>query len=51
MVKFWHEMLDLAIVRTKRRIVIAEKHGIGKMAMEEKEVLKKQLKKRDDRKL
>ncbi len=44
-------MLDKAIIRTKRRIIFAERHGIGKMAIQEKEVLKKQLKTREDRKV
>ncbi len=51
MVKFWEKELDKAILRTKRRIQIGEVHAIGKMAMEEKEILKKQLKRREDNKL
>jgi len=42
MVKFWDEQLTIAIKKTKRRIKLAEKHGIGEMAMREKSILKLQ---------
>lgn len=51
MVKFWHEQLDLAIIRTKRRIVFMEQHGIGNEAIKEKAILKKQERKKQDRNL
>ncbi len=43
MVKFWIDCLDYAINKTRSRIALCEKHGIGDSAMEEKAILKKQL--------
>jgi len=51
MVKLWDEMLAFEIQRTKRRIALAEKHGIGKMAMQEKARLLIQQKTQADRKI
>ncbi len=42
MVKFWDNVLDFEIARTKRRIKACEKHGIGDTAVYEKMRLKKQ---------
>ncbi len=42
MVKFWDVEIDRAIKITKMRIKHMEKHGMGKNAMQEKEILKKQ---------
>ncbi len=48
-IHFWDIQLDAAIKTTRRRIVLAEKHGIGKMAIQEKIILAKQEKARLDR--
>jgi len=50
MVKIKHELLDKAIIRTQRRIALAEKHGIGQMAIKEKQILVMQKKTRAERK-
>ncbi len=42
MVKFWDAAIDKAIKRTEYRIKFAEKNGLGKSAMQEKDILKKQ---------
>ncbi len=50
MVKFWDEALKKSKARCEVRIQLAEKHGIGKMAMEEKQRLMKIKKHIEDRK-
>lgn len=44
MVKFWEEQLKIAMKTSERRIKFAERHGKGRMAMDEKDKLKKQKK-------
>ncbi len=41
MVIFWDEVIEFELQRIKRRISLAEKHGIGSMAIEEKARLKR----------
>ncbi len=47
MVKPKHDMLDEAIKVTKMRIKHCEKNGMGKNVMEEKNILKKQERKKE----
>jgi len=47
MVRHLDENLRKAIECTRYRIKFAEKNGIGKSAMEEKEILKKQLRQQE----
>ncbi len=47
MVKFWDDALDKAILRTKRRIKLMEKHGKGIPAMQEKNILKQQMRQKE----
>jgi len=42
MVRYWDEQIDRAIKITKYRIKHAEKHGMGAMAINEKQILQKQ---------
>ncbi len=51
MVKFWDEALKEAKIVCQFRIKLAEKHGKGQMAMEEKARLLKINKKIQDRKI
>ncbi len=44
---FWKELIDFEIKRTKRRIALCEKHGIGDTAIKEKARLKKQERQRE----
>ncbi len=41
MVKFWYENRKIALAEVKENIKRAEKHGIGMLAMSEKQRLKK----------
>ncbi len=50
MVKFWLMQLEKSILKTKDRIKMMEKHGVGKSAMQEKATLQKQQKKLEDMK-
>ncbi len=47
MVKPHHELLDWSIKNTKMRIQHMEKHGVGDTAIKEKNILKKQQRKRE----
>jgi len=51
MVRFWDEMLDLAIKKTKIRIKYCEDQGIGDSAIKEKAILKKQERKKELKKV
>ncbi len=48
MVRWWDLQIDKGIAITKLRIKHAEKNGMGKMAIEEKARLQKQIKHKDD---
>ncbi len=49
MVDFWVEQIEIAIKRTKRRILLLQRSGNGLSVMEEKANLGKQQKHRADR--
>ncbi len=50
MVKFWDIQIEKAIKLTKFRIKHHEKHGNGNVAMQDKEILRKQERKQQLRK-
>ncbi len=50
MVKFWDEALKKAIKKTKYRIQVCEKHGMGNSTIQEKTILKKQERQQELRK-
>ncbi len=47
MVRYWDVQIDKAIAVTKMRIKHMEKHGMGAMAMQEKQRLVKQIRNKE----